>query len=115
MYAIIILTGWTGERVCFAGDSAGGNLAVSAALRAVSYEIRIPDGILAAYTPFMVQYTPSPSRLMSMIDPLLPVGILTRCLAGKKRSGLQIRSIFIFLECLFLHQILCMAMVRIIS
>ncbi|XP_052805731.1 hormone-sensitive lipase-like [Mya arenaria] len=74
--------GWTGERVCFAGDSAGGNLVVSTALRAVSYGIRVPDGILAAYPALLVQYTPSPARLMSMIDPLLPVGILTRCLAA---------------------------------
>lgn len=77
------MTGWTGERVCFAGDSAGGNLVLSTALRAVSYQIKVPDGIMAAYTPTLVQYTPSPARLMSMIDPLLPVGILTRCLAGR--------------------------------
>ena len=69
--------------MCFAGDSAGGNLIVSTALRAASYNIRVPDGIMAAYPALLVQYTPSPARLMSMIDPLLPVGILTRCLAGK--------------------------------
>ncbi|XP_053409256.1 hormone-sensitive lipase-like [Mercenaria mercenaria] len=74
--------GWTGERICFAGDSAGGNIVISTALRAVSYQIRIPDGIMAAYVPILVQYTPSPARLLSMIDPLLPVGILTRCLAA---------------------------------
>ncbi|KAL4228425.1 hypothetical protein ACF0H5_011472 [Mactra antiquata] len=74
--------GWTGERICFAGDSAGGNIVISTALRAVSYRIRVPDGILAAYIPSLVQYTPSPARLMAMIDPLLPVGILTRCLAA---------------------------------
>ncbi|XP_060564756.1 uncharacterized protein LOC132723970, partial [Ruditapes philippinarum] len=74
--------GWTGERICFAGDSAGGNIVISTALRAVSYQIRIPDGIVAAYSATLVQYTPSPARLLSMIDPLLPVGILTRCLAA---------------------------------
>ncbi|KAK3609366.1 hypothetical protein CHS0354_036604 [Potamilus streckersoni] len=74
--------GWTGEKICIAGDSAGGNLALSTALMAVSYGIRIPDGIMVAYPVVLVQYTPSPARLLSMIDPLLPVGILTRCLAA---------------------------------
>ncbi|KAL3885275.1 hypothetical protein ACJMK2_025359 [Sinanodonta woodiana] len=74
--------GWTGEKICFAGDSAGGNLALSTALMAVNYGIRIPDGIMVAYPVVLVQYTPSPARLLSMIDPLLPVGILTRCLAA---------------------------------
>ncbi|KAH3825889.1 hypothetical protein DPMN_127773 [Dreissena polymorpha] len=74
--------GWTGERICFAGDSAGGNLVLTTALRAVSFQIRVPDGIMAAYPTTMVQYEPSPARLMSMIDPLLPVGILTRVLAA---------------------------------
>ena len=82
-FSLHCVSGWTGERVCFAGDSAGGNIVLSTALRAVSYEIQVPDGIVAAYTPTLVQYTPSPARLMSMIDPLLPVGILTRCLAGR--------------------------------
>lgn len=76
-------SGWTGEKVCFAGDSAGANLVISTALRAVSFEIRVPDGIMSAYAPVLIQYTPSPARFMSMIDPLLPVGILMRCLAGK--------------------------------
>ena len=75
-------SGWTGERVCFTGDSAGANLAMSTALRAVSFEIRVPDGIVLTYACLLVQYSPSPARFMSMIDPLLPVGILMRCLAG---------------------------------
>ena len=66
-----------------AGDSAGGNLMISTALRAASVGIRIPDGVMAAYTPVMVRYTPSPSRLLTLMDPLLPVGILSRCLAGE--------------------------------
>ncbi|XP_052059671.1 hormone-sensitive lipase-like [Mytilus californianus] len=76
------LLGWTGERICFAGDSAGGNLMMATAIRAASFQIRVPDGIMAAYTPFMVRYTPSPSRMMGLMDPLLPMGILTRCLAA---------------------------------
>ncbi|XP_041373869.1 hormone-sensitive lipase-like [Gigantopelta aegis] len=74
--------GSTGERICVAGDSAGGNLMISTAMRAAAVGIRVPDGIMAAYTPVMVRYTPSPSRLLTLMDPLLPVGILSRCLAA---------------------------------
>ncbi|XP_056010937.1 hormone-sensitive lipase-like [Ostrea edulis] len=74
--------GWTGETLCLAGDSAGGNLIISTALRAASYGIQIPDGIMAAYPVVLVRYTPSPSRILSLMDPLLPVGIMMRCLAA---------------------------------
>ena len=60
----------------------GGNLAISLCLKAASYGVRLPDGILTSYAPFMVHFRPSPSRLLSLLDPLLPVGILTQCLAA---------------------------------
>ena len=66
---------------------------ISTALRAVYFEIRVPDGIMSAYAPVMIQYTPSPARFMSMIDPLLPVGILMRCLAGKFLLGPSINEL----------------------
>ncbi|XP_022108373.1 hormone-sensitive lipase-like [Acanthaster planci] len=74
--------GSTGEHICLAGDSAGGNLSVAVAMRAASYGIRAPDGVVALYTPFNVHYQPSPSRMLSLLDPLLPIGILIRCLAA---------------------------------
>ncbi|XP_064613572.1 hormone-sensitive lipase-like [Liolophura sinensis] len=74
--------GSTGEVICLAGDSAGANLMISTSLKAVEAGIRVADGIMAAYTPTLVQYTPSPSRLLSLMDPLLPLGILSRCLAA---------------------------------
>ncbi|XP_055342109.1 hormone-sensitive lipase-like isoform X2 [Paramacrobiotus metropolitanus] len=74
--------GWTGERVCFVGDSAGANLIVGAALKIALKNLKPPDGIVAAYGAYLVQYTPSPSRLMSLMDPILPLGVLTRCLAA---------------------------------
>lgn len=55
---------------------------MSLCLKAASYGIRLPDGILTSYAPFMVQFRPSPSRLLSLLDPLLPIGILTQCLAS---------------------------------
>lgn len=47
-----------------------------------SFGLRLPDGILACYAPFNVEFSPSPSRLLTLLDPLLPVGILTQCLAA---------------------------------
>lgn len=62
--------------------SPGGNLAIALCLKAVASGIRLPNGILTAYAPFNVQFLPSPSRLLCMMDPLLPVGILTQCLGA---------------------------------
>ena len=55
---------------------------MSLCLKAASYGVRLPDGILTSYAPFMVQFRPSPSRLLTLLDPLLPIGILTQCLAS---------------------------------
>ncbi len=74
--------GTTAERVCICGDSAGGNLSVALALRAIAMGIRVPDGILSAYGTFLVRYTPSPARIMALMDPLLPLGLMAQCLAG---------------------------------
>ena len=53
---------------------------MAATLRAIQYGVRVPDGIFCAYTPVLVRFLPSPSRLLAIADPLLPVGILSRCL-----------------------------------
>ena len=42
--------------------------------------LRLPDGIVAAYPPLRVQYAPTPSRMLALMDPLLPPGILKVCL-----------------------------------
>lgn len=65
----------------------GGNLCVSLSMRAAEYGIRVPDSILAAYAPFNVQWVPSPSRLLSLMDPLLPTGVLGACLAAYSGMG----------------------------
>ncbi|CAJ0953908.1 unnamed protein product, partial [Mesorhabditis belari] len=77
------LFGWTGERVCMVGDSAGGNLIVSLNLRLIQLNVkRKPDGLVPCYTPFLFQYLPSPSRLLSVMDPLLHMGVVLRCVAA---------------------------------
>lgn len=71
-------------KIVLAGDSAGGNLALGVCMRAVRDGLlNKPSGIFLAYTPVLVSFTPSPSRLLSLCDPLLPIGVLAKCLLGK--------------------------------
>lgn len=51
-------------------------------LRAAAYGVRVPDGIMAAYPATMLQSTASPSRLLSLMDPLLPLSVLTKCVSA---------------------------------
>ncbi|KAL3112735.1 hypothetical protein niasHT_019709 [Heterodera trifolii] len=79
--------GWTGSRICMVGDSAGGNLIVSVNLKLVELGVkRIPDGLVPIYTPFLFQYLPSPSRVLSFMDPLLHMGVVIRCAAAYSGS-----------------------------
>ncbi len=75
--------GWTGEKIVCVGDSAGGVLVTNIVQRSILHEIRIPDALVPIYTPFLLSYSLSPSRLLSVMDPLLNLGILWRCLAGE--------------------------------
>lgn len=88
------LLGSTGERICLAGDSAGGNLCITVSLRAASVGIRLPDGIMVAYPATLLQATASPSRLLTLLDPLLPLSVLSKCLsayAGTERVPVEER------------------------
>ncbi|CAF0709865.1 unnamed protein product [Brachionus calyciflorus] len=76
------LLGWTGENIICVGDSAGGVLVTNIVQRAINNEIRVPDGLVPIYAPFLLTYSLSPSRLLSVMDPLLNLGILWRCLAA---------------------------------
>ncbi|XP_078482715.1 hormone-sensitive lipase [Ciona intestinalis] len=85
------LLGTTAENIVFAGDSAGGNLVLSVAMRAAQYGIRVPNTVVAMYPACIVRYSASPARLMSVMDPLLPLGILSGCLGAY--SGVKIEKI----------------------
>ncbi|XP_019721615.1 lipase, hormone-sensitive a isoform X2 [Hippocampus comes] len=74
------LLGSTAELVCLAGDSAGGNLCITVSMKAMTCGIRVPDGIMAAYPATLLTTDASPSRLLTLIDPLLPFGALAKCL-----------------------------------
>ncbi|XP_076136005.1 hormone-sensitive lipase isoform X2 [Alosa pseudoharengus] len=76
------LLGWTGEKVCLAGDSAGGNLSITVSMRAASQGVRMPEGLVAAYPATLLTAYASPSRLLTLMDPLLPLSVLSRCLSA---------------------------------
>ena len=67
-------------KICLVGDSAGGNLVLAIALRCIQTYIRKPDGVVAIYPAVFPQYALSPSRILSVMDCLLAVGILDQCL-----------------------------------
>lgn len=74
------LLGTTARKIIFIGDSAGANLNLGTTLRCFELNIRRPDGIFMAYVPVRIEFITSPSRLLSLTDPLLPFGFLMRCL-----------------------------------
>ncbi|TSO05421.1 Hormone-sensitive lipase [Bagarius yarrelli] len=73
------LLGSTAERVCLAGDSAGGNLCITVSMKAMSHGVRVPDGIMAAYPATLLTADASPSRFLTLIDPVLPLSVLYKC------------------------------------
>lgn len=66
----------TAETVMCVGDSAGGNLACVVAMRAIEEGIQRASGLVMLYPVLMLGLTPSPSRVLSLMDPLLPLGNL---------------------------------------
>ncbi|KAL7670883.1 hypothetical protein ACOME3_005799 [Neoechinorhynchus agilis] len=71
--------GWTGERIIVTGDSAGGNLAASICIKAIMNGIRTPDILFCLYPVFNLSGHQSPSRLLSLIDPILNFNISQVC------------------------------------
>ncbi|XP_061738718.1 lipase, hormone-sensitive a isoform X2 [Nerophis ophidion] len=85
------LLGSTAERVCLAGDSAGGNLCITVSMKAMTCGIRVPDGLMIAYPATLLTIDASPSRLLTLIDPLLPLGVLAKCLDAY--TGVESRTV----------------------
>uniref|UniRef100_T1H8Z8 Uncharacterized protein n=1 Tax=Rhodnius prolixus TaxID=13249 RepID=T1H8Z8_RHOPR len=72
----VTLLGATGERIILAGDSAGANINIGVTMMSIDYGVRQPDGLFLAYVPVILSFAPSPSRLLCVMDPLLPFGFL---------------------------------------
>eukprot|EP00090_Calanus_glacialis_P017065 TRINITY_DN26667_c0_g1_i1.p1 TRINITY_DN26667_c0_g1~~TRINITY_DN26667_c0_g1_i1.p1 ORF type:complete len:514 (-),score=74.73 TRINITY_DN26667_c0_g1_i1:202-1596(-) len=78
------LLGTTGKQIILSGDSAGGNLVASLTLKTITNCIRIPDSLVLSYAALLVQFYPSPSRLLTLIDPLLMASFMIKCLNAYK-------------------------------
>jgi hormone-sensitive lipase len=74
-----LIVGVNKKKIIFAGDSAGGNLALAVMIRAINEGLRVPDGILLSYPATYLQFSPSPARIMSLLDPLLNFKLLELC------------------------------------
>ena len=73
------IAGSTGERIVFVGDSSGANLAITTAMKLKELGIRLPDAILMVYPSTNVTTSSCPSRIMSLVDPILPLGVMVAC------------------------------------
>ena len=77
---ILFFTGSTGEKILFVGDSAGGNLVITTAMKLKQLGIKLPHSIFPFYPTTIVRSSVTPSRFLSLLDPLLPIGVLYSCL-----------------------------------
>jgi acetyl esterase/lipase len=75
------------KRVIITGDSAGGNLALGVTLRAIHDGIRLPDALAITYPATYLSESPSPARIVALIDPLVNLSFLTMCEASMKYEG----------------------------
>jgi hormone-sensitive lipase len=64
------------------GDSAGANLNIGVTMKCIELGIRPPSGLFLAYVTVLVSLVPSPSRLLCLMDPLLPYGFMIGCIKG---------------------------------
>ena len=74
------VSGTTGEKILLVGDSAGGCFTITTSMKIKQLRLRLPDQIFSFYPPCFVSTAISPSRFLSLIDPILPIGILISCL-----------------------------------
>ncbi|KAL7041373.1 hypothetical protein ACKWTF_000748 [Chironomus riparius] len=80
--------GTTGERIVFAGDSAGANLNTAILVKCIEEGIRTPDGIVNIYGIFNVDFLISPSGSLTVIDPMLPFGMTSNLI---KTYGMDLK------------------------
>lgn len=76
----ISLLGTTANKIIFAGDSAGANLLLGLTTKCFELNIKRPDGLFMAYVPVLVEFLPSPARMLGLTDPILSFGFMMRCL-----------------------------------
>jgi acetyl esterase/lipase len=70
------------RKIIIAGDSAGGNLTLTTTLKCIKEGFRIPDALCVAYPAAYLAFSPSPARLISLIDPLVNFSFLQMCIGS---------------------------------
>jgi len=66
------IVGSTGENIVFVGDSAGANLITACTIKCIETGVRKPMGVFNIYGIFLVNFSVTPARFLSLIDPSLP-------------------------------------------
>lgn len=66
-------------KIIINGDSAGGNLALALSLKLIQTGNELPDGLVISYPATYLAESPSSSRILSLIDPILNYGLLKLC------------------------------------
>lgn len=87
--------GTTGERIVFAGDSAGSNLISALIVKLIEEGIPLPHGIVNIYGIFNIDFMISPSAALTLMDPILPFGItsnLIKAYAMDKKASMGLDS-----------------------
>ena len=74
------ILGSTAEKVVVTGDSAGGTLTLGLVIKCIQLGIRLPTGIVLMYTPVLIDFMPTPARVLTLMDPIIPFGFLMKCL-----------------------------------
>lgn len=70
--------GTTCKKIIFVGDSAGGNLNTACVVKIIEMGIKKPFGLFDIFTPFFLEFSTSPARYLSFLDPLLSYGFAMR-------------------------------------
>ena len=81
------LLGSTGSRIIVGGNSAGANLAVGLVRYCIENSLPKPETIFLAYPSLLCRMFPSPSRLLTLLDPLVVFPYLLRCLNAYSDPG----------------------------
>ncbi|ETO22050.1 hypothetical protein RFI_15155 [Reticulomyxa filosa] len=71
--------GFNVNRIAVVGDSSGGNLAVAMVLKMIQSGRRVPDALILSSPILNLREEPTPSRLLFMMDPLVPMRLIQRC------------------------------------
>lgn len=83
------ILGSTGENIVFVGDSAGGNINTACIIKCIEMGIKKPKGIFNIYTPYVISFTITPTRFLTLIDPVIPFGFVVRA----TKSYAEIRDV----------------------